>query len=116
VKHWSSPGPVVVVKSEIDLRVGGSYRLEMREPDGTPHDAFGVYREIDPPKRLVYTWSWVQEPDVKDSVITVDFNDLGDGTTEVVLRHAGLATSKQRESHGQGWTGIVEKLAGFVTP
>lgn len=114
VKRWSSPGPVEVVTSEIDLRVGGNYKLNMRAPDGAAHNAFGVYREVDPPKRVVYTWSWEQEPDVRDTVVTVEFNDLGEKGTEVVLRHTGLATAKQRESHTQGWTGILEKLEQFV--
>jgi glutathione S-transferase len=113
VKRWSAPGPIEVVLSEIDLRVGGKYRLEMREPDGKPHDAYGEYREVDPPKRVVYTWNWVQEPDVRDTVVTVEFHDLGAGTTEVVLRHTGL-TAKQAASHAQGWTSILEKLAAAV--
>ena len=114
VKRWSSPGPVEVERSEIDLRVGGAYKLYMRAPDGATHRAFGVYREVDPPKRLVYTWSWETEPDVIDTVITVEFNDVGNGATEVVIRHAGLGTAKQRESHTQGWASILEKLSSFV--
>ena len=113
VKRWSAPGPIEVVLSEIDLRVGGRYRLEMREPNGTPHDAYGEYRVVDPPQRIVYTWNWVQEPDVRDTVVTVEFNDLGEKGTEVVLRHSGL-TPKQAESHTQGWTSILEKLETFV--
>ena len=114
VKHWSAPGPVEVLASEIDLRVGGRFKLNMRSPDGAPHSAFGEYREVDPPRRVVYTWSWVEEPEVKDTIVTVDFNDLGEKGTEVVLRHAGLETPKQRESHAHGWTSILEKLGQFV--
>lgn len=114
LKQWSSPGPVEVVTSEVDLRVGGAYKLFMRSPDGAQHDAYGVYREVDAPRRLSYTWSWVQEPDVKDTIVTVDFNDLGADGTEVVLRHSGFATVKQRMSHTEGWTAILEKLAAFV--
>ena len=114
VKRWSSPGPVEVVSSEIDLRVGGRYTLNMIAPDGGHHDAYGEYRVIDPPRRIVYTWSWVQEAEVRDTIVTVEFNDLGANGTEVVLRHEGLATAKQRESHGAGWTSILDKLAAFV--
>jgi uncharacterized protein YndB with AHSA1/START domain len=114
VKRWSAPGPIEVVLSEIDLRVGGRYRLEMREPNGTPHDAYGEYREVDPPRLVVYTWNWVQEPDVRDTVVTVEFHDLGANGTEVVLRHEGL-TAKQAASHTQGWTSILEKLGDAVS-
>jgi glutathione S-transferase len=109
VKRWSAPGPIEVVLSEIDLRVGGRYKLNMREPDGTPHDAYGEYREVDPPRRVVYTWNWVQEPDVRNTIVTVEFNDLGERGTEVVLRHEGL-TPKQAASHTGGWTSILEKM------
>jgi len=113
VRRWSAPGPIEVVLSEIDLRVGGRYRLEMREPNGTPHDAYGEYLEVDPPIRVAYTWNWVQEPDVRDTVVTVEFHDLGVNGTEVVLRHEGL-TKKQAESHTGGWTSILEKLGSAL--
>ena len=109
VKRWSAPGPIEVVLSEIDLRVGGRYKLNMREPDGTPHDAYGEYREVNPPRRVVYTWNWVQEPDVRNTIVTVEFNDLGERGTEVVLRHEGL-TPKQAASHTGGRTSILEKM------
>ncbi len=114
VKRWGAPGPVEVELSEIDLRVGGAYKLYMLGPDGSKHRAHGVYREVDAPRRLVYTWTWETEPDVVDTVVTVEFNDVGNGATEVVIRHDGLGTAKQRESHGQGWTGILEKLASYL--
>ncbi len=114
VKRWSAPGRTEVATSEIDLRVGGKFTLGMRSPDGTPHDAYGEYREIDPPQRLVYSWSWVQEPDVRDTTVAVDFIDLGADGTEVVLRHEGLPTQKHRDDHNQGWTGILEKLWTYV--
>jgi uncharacterized protein YndB with AHSA1/START domain len=113
VKRWSAPGPVEVVLSEIDLRVGGRFKLNMRKPDGAAANAFGEYRVVDPPRRLVYTWSWEQESDVRDTVVSVEFIDLGAQGTEVVLRHAGL-TTKQAESHTQGWTAILEKLEALV--
>ena len=113
VKRWSAPGPIEVAVAEIDLRVGGAYRIHMRAPDGAMHRAFGVYREIDPPRRLVYTWSWEEKPEVTDTVITVEFHDLGDAT-EVVLRHDGLTTAKERQDHEHGWTGCLDKLASVV--
>ena len=49
---WTSPG------CEVDLRVGGRYLLRMRDEDGRVYAVGGEYREVDRPRRLVYTWCW----------------------------------------------------------
>jgi uncharacterized protein YndB with AHSA1/START domain len=109
IEAWHAPGPLTVSLAEIDLRPGGAYRIHMRAPDGTEHRASGVYREIDPPKRIVYTWGWDGDHPVKDSVVTIEFHERGDAT-EVVLRHDGITDEKERASHTQGWTAIMDRL------
>ena len=63
IKHWMGPsddfGEAQVTS---DLRVGGRYRIVMPAPDGQVHKVGGVYREIVPNKRLVYTWAWESTP------------------------------------------------------
>jgi len=81
----------------------------MRAPDGNEHRATGVYREVDPPNKVVYTWGWEGEHKVKDSVVTVEFLPRGDDT-EVVLTHAGIADEQERTHHTQGWTAIIDKF------
>jgi uncharacterized protein YndB with AHSA1/START domain len=100
--------------AEIDLRVGGAYRIEMKGPDGSEFRVFGTYREIDPPRRLVYTWSSETSADVVDTLVTVEFHDRN-GSTEVVLRHDGLPTEQSRARHTQGWNGSLLKLAEILT-
>ncbi len=109
LKAWHAPGPLTVSLAEIDLRPGGAYRIHMRSPDGTEHRVSGVYREIDPPKKVVYTWGWDGDHPVKDSVVTIEFHDRG-ASTEVVLRHDGITHDKERTDHGQGWTAILDKF------
>jgi glutathione S-transferase len=109
LKRWHAPGPLTVSLAELDVRTGGSYRIHMREPDGREHRVSGVYRLVDPPKRLVYTWAWEGEHPVKDSVVTIDFIERGD-TTEVVLRHEGFPAGDERDNHEKGWTAILDKL------
>jgi uncharacterized protein YndB with AHSA1/START domain len=108
LKAWHAPGPLVVSLVQIDLRPGGAYRIHMRAPDGTEHRVSGVYREVDPPKKVIYTWGWDGDHPVKDSVVTLEFNDLGNAT-EVVLTHA-IAHDGERASHEKGWTSIMDKL------
>jgi uncharacterized protein YndB with AHSA1/START domain len=70
----------------------------------------GIYREIDPPKKLVYSWGWDGDHPVKDSTVTLEFIDRGNAT-EVVLTHSGIAHDMERQKHTEGWTGILDKLA-----
>ena len=109
MKAWHAPGLLTVSHAEVDLRPGGAYRIHMREPNGSEHRVTGIYREVDPPKRVVYTWSWEDDVAVKDTVVTVEFHQRGE-STEIVVTHAGLPTDDQRKQHAEGWQGIMEKL------
>jgi uncharacterized protein YndB with AHSA1/START domain len=114
LKRWAAPGPMETSLAEVDLRVGGSYRLHMHGPDGSEFRVRGTYREIDPPRRLVYTWSTELSADVVDSVVTVEFLDRS-GSTEVVLRHDKLITEQSRARHTEGWIGCIAKLEDVLT-
>ena len=67
LKKWFGPDEdIVVPQTKVDLRAGGKYRIQMKKPDGEFHTATGTYREVKPPERLVFTWSWEKdgsEPD-----------------------------------------------------
>ena len=116
LKAWHAPGPLTVSLAEIDLRPGGSYRIHMREPDGNEYRVSGVYREVTPPKKVVYTWGWDGDHPVKDSLVTIEFNERGDAT-EVVLRHTGLPDQQQATNHEHGWIGIMDKFeAAYSAP
>jgi len=103
---WESPG------CEVDLRVGGRYRLTMREGEGGQlHAVAGEYREIDRPRRLVYTWCWEaggMNPGLV-TLVTVDFIALGE-RTRVVLEHAGLESEALLTRHRAGWEGAMNNL------
>jgi uncharacterized protein YndB with AHSA1/START domain len=111
VKQWAAPGAMTTPVAEVDLRVGGRFRIEMHAPDGARHVAIGEYREVKPPERLVYTWSW-EDTSVRDSVVTVEFTQRGQAT-EVVLRHDRLPDANSRDRHAEGWAGCMEKFAAL---
>ena len=113
VKRWFGPGSMETPLAEVDLRVGGAWRVHMRGPDGSEFRVCGTYREIEPPRRLVYTWSTEGSSDVLDSVVTVEFHDRG-GSTEVVLRHDKLPSADSEERHAKGWMGCMAKLASVL--
>lgn len=113
LKRWSAPGEAQVAVAEVDLRVGGRYRIDMQGPDGTIYRVTGVYRLVDPPKKLVYTWRWDHAPDDPETLVTVDFLDRQPGT-EIRLLHTGLASEESRKRHRDGWEGCLEKLVAMM--
>ncbi len=116
LKRWSAPGDMVNPVVEVDLRPGGRYRIDMRAPDGKEHRVTGVYRVVDPPSRLVYTWFWETNPSFGDMLVSVDFHDRG-SETEVVLEHSLLPAPEVATAHERGWTGCLLKLEGlFAAP
>lgn len=111
LREWSAPEKYSVVIAEVDLKVGGKYRIRMQSPEGTTHTAFGSYREVTRPKKLVYTWSWEEEGDhdIGETVVTVEFKARG-SATEVIVTHDGFPTADDRTNHEQGWTSCLGQL------
>jgi uncharacterized protein YndB with AHSA1/START domain len=104
---WSCPVPGGLKGVDCDLRVGGAFELRMEVEEGVKHTAFGVYREVDEPGRLVYTWDWREEDNAMgDTLVTVEFTEV-DGGTEVVVIHEGFPVAEAREGHLEGWTACM---------
>jgi uncharacterized protein YndB with AHSA1/START domain len=97
--------------ADVDLVVGGKYRLAMTDPDGTLHAAYGVYREIDRPTRLAFTWEWENKASkLGDTLVTVEFRKIDDELTEVVLTHEGFADAARMAGHDKGWAQLLRLL------
>jgi len=112
--QWFAPTTdYKTIITELDLRVGGKYRLEMHHKGGNVHQLFGTYRLVKPPEKLVFTWRWQKDENVPDSLVTVEFHDQG-GSTEVCLTHEHFQNAEERNKHNEGWTGCIEQLARFV--
>jgi uncharacterized protein YndB with AHSA1/START domain len=104
---WMRPGEVRSTVASLDPRVGGAYEIVMTSSSDT-YSHRGVYRAIERPRRLVFTWKSGPTQDC-ETLVTVDFLPQGK-STEVVVTHELLPDSA-RASHGRGWTGGLEKLA-----
>jgi uncharacterized protein YndB with AHSA1/START domain len=109
--RWWVPVPgMSCPEAEVDLRVGGRYRITMRNTKGELLYVGGVYREVTPPTRLVYTWSWNgSSDDGVETVVTVEFRAAGD-RTELVLTHDGFPDQARCDGHERGWTGCLGHL------
>ena len=107
-QRWGPPGttdPTV----EIDLRVGGKYRLGLRNESGTMRYVGGEYQEVLPPRRLVYTWQWEQD-DLDETLVTIDFRPVNHSHTEISLKHERFTSITARTNHHTGWDGSLGKL------
>jgi uncharacterized protein YndB with AHSA1/START domain len=114
LKKWWGPKGVSTPVVEIDLRVGGKYRFGMQLPDEEIFYVSGVYREVQPPEKLVFTWRWERaDMDFGESQVTIEFHEHGKGT-EVTLSHENIPHAGARESHRQGWAEFFEKFAEII--
>lgn len=97
----------------LELHVGGKYRVEMHHKDGSVHRVSGTYREIKPPEKIVFTWGWEQGPNSDESLVTIEFRDLGP-STEIQLTHENLPSLEQRDKHEHGWNGCISQLGNYL--
>ena len=107
VARWWWPWSPTV---EIDLRAGGAYRLAAVHPAAGLLAVTGIFREVRPPERLVYAWRWEGEADAEETLGTVEFRALSEGSTEVALTHDRFASADLAERHRQGWNDCLDRL------
>lgn len=113
IAKWMGPANIVSVVAETNVRVGGQYHIQMRTSDNEEHNVGGVYREIVPNERLVYTWAWKSTPE-RESLVTVTFKPDGDGTI-LTLTHEHFFDEEARDRHQYGWTGALDKLEKYFS-
>ena len=112
VAQWMGPGDVKMLRCDCDARVGGRFRWVMKAPDGEKHDVSGVYREVVPNQKLVFTWAWKSTPE-RESLVTIVFTPDGSGTI-MTFTHAQFFDEEARDRHNGGWTGAFEKLEKYL--
>jgi len=102
------PGEIKAVSAACDARVGGRYDWTMKAPDGEPMSVGGVYREIVPNEKIVFTWAWAGTPE-RESLVTVLLKPDGDGTL-LTLMHEEFFDEDARDRHQGGWIGALDKM------
>ncbi len=118
LKRWFAPEPWTVPEAELDLRVGGASRIVMQGPDGTRYPSRGVYLEIVPDARLVFTDAfvdaWTPSPKPFMTVILTFAAEAGGRTRYAArARHWTPEDRAQHESMGfhQGWGRCADQMA-----
>ena len=112
--QWFGPPSVVAatVQADIDLRVGGRYRISFNAK-GTYNEVGGVYREVVPNQRLVFSWAWHSTPE-RESLVTISMKPEGSGTLLTFL-HEQFADVTARDNHERGWMELLAKLENYLT-
>jgi uncharacterized protein YndB with AHSA1/START domain len=98
--------------ASIDARIGGRYRISFTMENGEYNEVGGVYREVVPNERLVFSWAWHSTPE-RDSLVTVSLKPDGDGTL-LTLHHEQLFDQAARDGHERGWIGTLDKLENYL--
>ena len=115
LKQWFGPENVQTRDLTADARVGGLFQWDLINPEGEEMTIRGEFREVEPGRKIVFTWHWEddEEWEERDSVVTVELSDC-DGGTEVRLTHEQLPSEESRDRHTEGWKSVLEKLEKFV--
>ena len=116
LSQWFAPSSEFSVRvTELDVRKGGRYRIEMHSPDGSTYTVIGEYVEVIPSLKLVMTWAWEQGDPPDEMLVTVEFTEDGDGTA-LTLIHEKLPNGESRVQHEEGWVGCLTSLETYLIP
>jgi len=118
--HWFGPQGFVVSHSEIDLRIGGKYIIEINSPDGNSIKHFGQYLEISSPHKLVFTWMLEDQPCkgsegfCAETLVSIELKSV-EQATELTLTHEQLPGKQAYDGHKFGWNSSFDSLAIYLT-
>ena len=109
IRRWFKPGRDWQEPSaEVDLRVGGTIRVVMRDPDGAAVGASGEYTLIDRPNKLAFTWTFDDDPS-NQQMIELEFTEQ-DGATTVLFVNSNISNEERRDSQYSGWQACLDNM------
>ena len=112
IMQWWGPDAGPTLRAEADVRPGGRFSVVFLLLNGEEHNPTGIYQEVIPEKKLVFTWDL---PGTRERESLVTFLlEPDDGGTRLTLRHEHLPDEETRNSHEHGWSGLLDKLPIFL--
>ena len=112
IVKWFGPDAGPVKQASADVRVGGRYAVKFHTEDGEEHNVGGIYREVVPNQKLVFTWAWRTLPE-RVSLVTVLIKPEGTGSL-FTLVHEQFFDEPARDRPAQGWTSCLDKLERYL--
>lgn len=110
---WWGPPPARCLQAEIDLRVGGKYRIANAFPDGTVIWIAGAFERISPFRELVYTWH-LEGTEGAVERVTIRFEG-SKNATEVIVLHERIGHAEGRDRHELGWNACLDGLVRYAS-
>lgn len=111
IREWMCPGDIVSAEASLDVRVGGSFRIIMRSKDRV-HEHVGTYQIVEPPAKLSFTWSVLDNPS-EITLVTVEFLAQGD-ESELVITHERFRKADLAERYEMGWGTIARRFGDYL--
>jgi uncharacterized protein YndB with AHSA1/START domain len=110
LKWWTPDGCEASVDA-LDVRPGGAWRTTLRKPDGSQASTSGVYRIVEPPRRLSFTWAWEGDDGARghESEVTVTF-EATPGGTRLVLVQQRFESKDVCDRHVVGWSAALDRM------
>jgi uncharacterized protein YndB with AHSA1/START domain len=112
-KWWGPTASDKVSLAELDVRVGGRFRIVFGGPEGKEHECAGIYKEVVPNRRLQFTWCWPNSTPERVSLVTIEFK-AARGGTDLVFLHEQFFDEAARDGHQRGWTVTLGKLESYL--
>jgi uncharacterized protein YndB with AHSA1/START domain len=113
LKRWWAPEPGDRVSHvQLDVRIGGRFRIVFGGPEGTAHEVQGTYREVVLNRKLAFTWTWPNSTPDRESLVTILFRAVASGT-ELVFTHKHFVNEAVRDNHRKGWSAALASLDQF---
>jgi uncharacterized protein YndB with AHSA1/START domain len=109
-EHFTSPRE----KIDLDPRPGGVFRVTMVGPDGQEYPSDGNFGIVEPPERLSFGEQTTDHPMIESAETTVEFIDLGDSRTKVVVTARMVCADELVEMAQAGWSSQLDKLAALL--
>jgi uncharacterized protein YndB with AHSA1/START domain len=111
LREWMCPGDIIAAEATLDVRVGGTFRITMRSKEEV-HVHVGTYQIVEPPVRLSFTWSGLDNPN-EITLVTVEFISHG-GESELVITHERFTNADSAQRYEMGWGTIARKFAEYL--
>ena len=115
LRQWFGPEQVQTTNLIADPRSGGTFRWDLTDSDGDKLTMKGEFRELQPGRKVVFTWHWENDEVWENhvSIVTVELTERAGGT-ELRLIHEQLPNEQSRDSHTAGWNSALDKLEKFA--
>jgi uncharacterized protein YndB with AHSA1/START domain len=115
IRNWFGPRDYPATQVTMDVRPGGRWRGCLRSTE-TGNDLWvgGVYREIVPPERLVFTFAWEEEGERGlETLVTITFAEQG-AKTLMTFRQTPFQSAGELDGHRGGWTSSFDRLGDYL--